>query len=129
MQKFLSRFRKDQNGSATVEFVIWLPLIASLIVGAFDLNVVLLTQSNMWNVARDAARRVAIGDMDSDAAETWAEAQLAMLGMTPTVTVSQASDDITVAVSASVADMAILGSLTQTKNYTINASVTMRSEQ
>ena len=45
MKWLRSRFRKDEGGNATVEFVLWLPLIMGIVVGAFDLNIMLMTQA------------------------------------------------------------------------------------
>jgi len=123
----LRRFLQREDGNATFEFVLWLPLIAGIIVGSFDLNRVLFAQSQMWEVARETARRVSVGELASDAADEWALAVLGSDSQTYTVTVTSGTD-VTVAISRQVTDVALIGSLTDSSDFQINASVTMRNE-
>lgn len=128
MKRFLSRFRRDENGNATVEFVLWLPLIAGIIVGTFDLNIVLMTQSNMWQVARDTARRVSTGELTASAAQAYALEQLDYMGFEYGVDVTD-GDDVVVQVQTYLSNVAVLGVMGGNGKYAITATVTMRSEQ
>ncbi|MFQ5438194.1 MAG: TadE/TadG family type IV pilus assembly protein [Paracoccaceae bacterium] len=127
MKKLLRKFLRDDDGNATVEFVLWLPLIAGVIVGAFDLNIVLMTQSNMWSVARDTARRVAIGDLTASEGQAYAINQLTFMNFEYGVDVT-ASDDVTVDIQTSLSNVAVLGVMGGMGSYQVNASVTMRNE-
>jgi Flp pilus assembly protein TadG len=125
--KLLRLFRKNEDGNASVEFVIWLPIIMGVVVGTFDLNMVLLTQSQMWDVARDVARQVSIGTLDTSTGATYALTQLNSDSNTYTVTITS-STDVVVSISRLMEDIAVIGSLTEFNSYQVNASVTMRSE-
>lgn len=59
------RFLRDSRGSATIEFVLWVPVFAFLLMLTADASFVYLTTTRMENAARDAARRVSIGQYDT----------------------------------------------------------------
>lgn len=54
----LHRFLADDRGSQTVEFVMWVPFIVSLMLVVMDASVLYVTHSDMWTIARDTARRM-----------------------------------------------------------------------
>lgn len=127
MKRLLKRFFQDQDGNATVEFTLWIPLIAGVIVGAFDLNIVLTTQSTMWDVARDTARRVAIGQFQADTGQEYALSQLTFMGFDYGVDVV-AGDDVVVTIRTYLGNVAILGVMGDMGNFQLTAAVTMRNE-
>lgn len=55
------RLWRDQNGSSTVEFVLWLPLFAFMLMLTANASFVYLDLTRMENAARDGARRIALG--------------------------------------------------------------------
>lgn len=57
----LRNFLKRKSGAITVEYIIWLPFFAALVVFIFDVSMTMQKSSRMWDVARDAARSVATG--------------------------------------------------------------------
>lgn len=128
MKRLLSKFLRNDHGNATVEFVLWLPLITGIIVGAFDLNVVLMTQSNMWTVARDTARRVSTGELDATTGQTYALSQLSYMNFEYGVDITVGTD-VVVDIDTFLSNVAVLGSMGAMGEYAINASVTMRVEQ
>ena len=75
-------FLRDDRGSQTIEFVLWLPIIGALLVIISYASILYTTQTEMWNVARDTARRMTTGLFDVDevldaaAAEEYAQSQL-----------------------------------------------------
>ena len=76
MRGFAS-FLLDDRGTATIEFVIWIPMIAMLLVLATDASTMYLTHTEMWTVARDTARRMTTKNLLTKAeAEAYASAQL-----------------------------------------------------
>jgi len=127
MRRLLRRFSRNDDGNATVEFVLWLPLIMGILVGAFDLNVIMATQSNMWDVARDTARRVSTGELNSTTAQTYALAKLTYMGFDYGVDVT-VGDDVVVAVDTYLSNVAVLGSMGGLNSYHVTAAVTMRVE-
>lgn len=48
----------DERGSVTIEFVLWVPVIMVLIAIVIDATTIYITHAEMWNVARDTARRM-----------------------------------------------------------------------
>ncbi len=128
MKRILRRFIKRDEGNATVEFVLWLPLIAGVIVGTFDLNTVLTTQNHMWSVARDTARRVSTGELDATTGSEYALEQLTFMNFEYGVDVT-VGDDVVVEVETFLSNVAIVGVMGDMGSYGINATVTMRNEQ
>lgn len=128
MTRFLRRFKKNDEGNATVEFVLWLPLIVGIVVGAFDLNIILMTQSNMWNVARDTARRISTGELDAAAGQAYALEQLTYMNFEYGVDIS-VDTDVVVDIDTFLSNVAVIGSMGAMGDYAVSASVTMRVEQ
>lgn len=52
------RFISDDKGAVTIEFTTLVPAFVMLFVFFVDASIVYLTHSEMWNVARDIARRM-----------------------------------------------------------------------
>src|ERR1051326_3334366 len=65
----LRSFAQD-DGTVTVEFMLWMPLIFTIILFTVDVALIYLKQADMWNVARDISRR-----MSADSTVTTASAQ------------------------------------------------------
>ncbi len=128
MKLLLRRFLKADEGNATVEFVLWLPLIVGIVVGAFDLNIVLMAQSNMYSIARDTARRVSTGELDASTGQAYALDKLTYMNFEYGVDVD-VGDDVVVEVETFLSNVAVLGSMGNLGSYAINATVTMRNEQ
>ena len=127
MKRLLKRFSRNDDGNATVEFVLWLPLIMGILVGAFDLNVIMATQSSMWDIARDTARRVSTGELNATTAQSYALAKLTYMGFDYGVDVT-VGDDVVVNVDTYLSNVAALGSMGGLNSYHVTASVTMRVE-
>ncbi len=72
----LSRLLRDERGTATIEFVLWVPIFAVILLAAVDATVLYLHHTEMWNVARDVGRSVAVGQITEDEAETAIEERL-----------------------------------------------------
>lgn len=67
----IGQFLRDERGSFTIEFVLWVPLFAFLLMLAVDASTVYMALTRMENAARDAVRQVSIGRLKSDAVETY----------------------------------------------------------
>lgn len=61
----------DEAGAVTIEFVTWMPAFAAMLAFIVDFSFVFLTNSSMWDSARDAARRIALHKMTADQAEEY----------------------------------------------------------
>ena len=70
-------FLRDDRGSQTIEIVLWIPIFVALLVIITDASMLYLTQTEMWNVARDTARRMTTTNLQTVAeAEDYANSQL-----------------------------------------------------
>ncbi len=59
------RFIKDSKGAVTIEFTVLVPVFVFLMVFFTDTSVIYLTHSEMYNAARDIARRMATHELET----------------------------------------------------------------
>lgn len=76
----LGQFTRDEKGAVTVEFTVLVPFVIFLFVFFVDAAVIYLTHSEMYNVARDAARRMATGELENSGAVTQYASEHLFLG-------------------------------------------------
>ncbi len=82
----IRNFCRDDDGSYTVEIVMWLPALLVAFQFVTDATLAMLTQQNFYNVARDASRMVALGQRTIDEAESYIYTELAHVeGVTASV--------------------------------------------
>jgi len=135
-------FLRDDRGSQTIEFVLWLPITAALLVIISYASILYTTHTEMWNVARDTARRMTTGlfdvtgVLDEAAAEEYAQSQLKLYevfdaGYLVEVTEDPVASTMTVVITLSVADSsfdaAFFGAFSLVGG-TMAARVVMRAE-
>ena len=65
LMRSFDRFLKDSKGAVTTEFTVLVPAFVFLMVFFADASVIYLTHSEMYNAARDVARRMATGQLES----------------------------------------------------------------
>ena len=116
----LRRFSEDEDGSHTIEFVLWVPIFILILSLVVDVCFLFLAQSRMFDVASDATRRLAIRQMTEAEAETYAETNASFRGAAADATPSCPSNsgycEITIELnSADVAVTGILGLLSSEK--------------
>jgi len=104
----VSEFLCDEHGSATIEFVIWVPLYVVLLVAVTDASILYLSHTEMWNAARDTARRISVGALTAADAPDRAGEMLLLSGRSYTVAASDAGPVI-VEISVGVGDASIFG--------------------
>ena len=71
-QKFrtlLDRLRRSEDGSVTIEYVLWVPIWLALFGIATDATILMHQQLQLTVAARDASRQVALGRQDPEAME------------------------------------------------------------
>ncbi len=124
----VSNFLSDQRGSLSIEFVLWLPAFAFLLLLAADSTMAFMRQSQMWQVSRETARIVSRYGMDELTAETYA-ATMATIGETvPTVDVGFANAEVSVAMTMPLASMAPFGVLGFLPSQNVSVTVTHAME-
>lgn len=65
------RFGHDEDGSYTLEVVLWFPALLLAFQFVTDSTMALMHQQNFYNVARDASRMVALGQRTTTEAEDY----------------------------------------------------------
>ncbi|MDH3666169.1 MAG: pilus assembly protein [Paracoccaceae bacterium] len=125
----ISGFLRDETGAASIEFVLWVPVFAFLLVAVIDATVLYLQHTEMWNVSRDVARRVAIGDMaESDVVQV-VQNEMYLYSKAYTVATSQPTDpDVQIAIQTTVAEASVFGIFQAVMDEKLTAVVTMRRE-
>ena len=118
----LKSFRKDEDASATIEFVLWLPLLCSLFLLATDATVAFMRQSQMWQVSRDTARVLSRHGMTDATAKDYAQANASFGSTVPEVTVQSSNTQVMVAISAPASAMTVFGTL----NFALGEKITTR---
>jgi len=131
------------DGSVTVEFIIWLPVLMLIVAFTADACELYLVRADMWSVAADTARRMAVGQLaaattTTGTAQTYAASQLMHSGLPYTYNFVQGSmtatppvDDV-VEISLPVASASIFGILAAYGSFSgaqLDVKITMRAEQ
>ncbi|HSF95368.1 MAG TPA: TadE family protein [Thermohalobaculum sp.] len=110
----MKKFLDDETGSMSVEFVMWIPFLAIMLVIAVDASYLYLSQNQMWNVARDTARRMTTQVIKTDQeAENWAESRLSIYPHNYTVDATSTPAYVSVVISAQVVDLVPFGAFTR----------------
>ena len=125
----VSQFLRDEQGSAKIEFVLWVPVFAVLLIATIDATVLYLHHTEMWNVSRDVARRVAVGDMTENQVAQVVQDELFLYADHYWVATSQPTDlDVKIAIQTSIADASVFGFFKPVLSENLVALVTMRRE-
>jgi Flp pilus assembly protein TadG len=104
--------RRDERGVSAVEFALVAPLLIAMLLGTIQYGSLFLVQTRMNDAARDTARRLAVGDLGSEAAaEEHARAMLADWSAEFTATAklpTPPDHDVVVTITVPMADAALL---------------------
>jgi Flp pilus assembly protein TadG len=117
-----------------VEFAIIVPVGLALLAGIIQFGFALFIESHMAGVARDTARRFAVGASDQAEAAQFAQDSLINWGVTYTVTVtppdpSDPSDvDVNVLISLPRSSVALIDMAGLFQSGTLTTTVTMLTE-
>ncbi len=99
----------DETGAVTIEFTTLVPAFVLLLVFFVDASTIYLTRSEMYNVARDAARRMSTDQLQtSDEVKTYVESHL-NLGDRVYVVDPDFGGEMTVTLGIRIGDAAIFG--------------------
>lgn len=125
----VSQFLRDEHGSATIEFVLWVPIFVIILVAATDATILYLHHTEMWNVSRDVARRVAVGDITEADAAAVVQNEMFLYSRAYTVATSDPADlDVRIMIQTSVRDASVFGFFEPVLDRYLTAMVTMRRE-
>jgi len=128
----LRSFAQD-DGTVTVEFMLWMPLIFTIILFTVDVALIYLKQADMWNVARDISRRMSVDSSVTNAsAQTQAQNQLFTSLSSATITATGgtvAGQDKVVTIQIGLCNASLFGVVGCYDNtLQLTARVTMASE-
>ena len=119
-----SRFFRRQDGSATVETVLWFPFFIAVFGLMFDSSMVFFTQSKIMRAIQDGNREYSIGRLaDTDSTETYIENVLAGINVTATAASRVSSSGvITTVVTVRASEMDMIGYFTAIRNVVFTVS-------
>lgn len=122
-------FLRDQNGSATVESVLWMPIFIFLLGLIADTSIVFGSQSQALRIVQDANRALAVGHFATpDEAKNYVKQQLSTLSPHASVTTTVTNGVIRTSVSMPIADLAATGLVTNFNGMAISVSSEFLSE-
>ncbi len=124
---------RDERGAAAVEFAFIMPIMLLIFSGILQFGSVMFLENHMTNVAREASRRVAVGELSEADAATMVQGSLINWGVTYEVSVATAdtedgNEDITVGISLPLSEAALMDVLGLFETGSLSTSVTMRME-
>ncbi len=120
---------RSERGVAAVEFALAIPFVLLVLSGIIQFGFVLFLQSHVADVARETARRVAVGEFEQAEAVQFAQDSLLNWGVTYTVAVTFPDpDDVDVQISLPMSQAALIDLLGLFQSGTLTAAVTAREE-
>ena len=123
MNRLLKRFARDTSGNATVEFVIWLPMVLLAFGLTVDVSMIFHSQSQVLRIVQDANRNASIGRIRTPAeAEDYIEGRLHTASATANATSSITAGVITTTVTYPARDFQILGFFKQFNDLEITVN-------
>ena len=134
MRRRLLAFGADE-GTVTVEFMLWLPLIFTIILFTVDVALIYLKQADMWNVARDQARRMSVSSSYNPTSAQIEQNLFTSLQNASSISASATGGgsansgvDKVVTISVGLCDASLFGVVGCSGSFTLTARVTMASE-
>lgn len=118
----LRRFRSDENGAATIEAVLWIPVFFFLLVLIVDASLMFHGQARALRIVQDNNRAVAVGRIPTTDAEAIILNRLAQISPNARVSTSNNSGIIGTVVGMPATDLSSLGIVTKMGDFTIWAS-------
>lgn len=78
LRRRLRRAARDRRGGATVEFVLWAPALAAMIMVVADMALILTTNANIQHAAREAARGLARHQLSANTVEAFVQERISL---------------------------------------------------
>lgn len=125
----ISGFLSQQDGSATIEFVMWLPLFLFVFGLIAEASLIFAGETTILRVVQDANRAMSIGRLTTaSATETQIKNNIAKLAPDAQVTTTVTNGIIHSTVSVPVSDLTFTGLVPQFKSLNVKVSAQMMSE-
>ncbi|QHQ36139.1 TadE/TadG family type IV pilus assembly protein [Algicella marina] len=122
------RLLKEEDGSSTVEIALWLPIFFLIIATSVDFSLIFSKNAQMWDVARDSARRMATYSMDGEEAKTYAHSRVRNTADSVEVQTLDEGEEVIVTISVPIEDTAFFSFIATKAWGDIEARVSMLKE-
>lgn len=125
--KSLERFLRDDDGSFTIEAVIWMPIFAIILALIFNVSMVFFTESQLLRIVQDANRAFSLGRLDdTTATENYITNALAYLDTTVAVTTTLDGGIISTVLNVPAVDLMPMSFM---RDQFRDIAITVRSQQ
>lgn len=130
----IKAFLRQEGGSATIEFVLWLPIVMAVLLLVVDSSMLFLSRSHAMRVLQDTNRLYSVGQFTGTAAERVTKAQNYALsrlrGLSPSATATTTETNRVVRTSATMStkEIAAIGFLGMMIDTTMVVSAEHRVE-
>lgn len=130
----LKAFLRQEGGSATIEFVLWLPIVMAILLLVVDSSMLFMSRSHAMRVLQDTNRLYSVGQFTGTAAERITKAQNYALsrlrGLSPSATATTTETNRVVRTSATMEtrEIAAIGFLGMMIDTTMVVSAEHRVE-
>ena len=130
----IKAFFRNEGGSATIEFVLWLPIVMAVLLLVVDSSMLFLSRSHAMRVLQDTNRLYSVGQFTGTAAERVTKAQNYALsrlrGLSPSATATTTETNRVVRTSATMKtkEIAAIGFLGMMIDTTMVVSAEHRVE-
>ena len=129
LHRSISRGLSDESGAATVEFVLWLPVMAALFGLVVDTSIIFGDQSQILRVVQDVNRAVSIGHVrTSDDAEAMILADIDNIAPNASVETTLSNGIITSTVTIPVSDLSVTNLIDVFHDFNVTVSAQHLSE-
>ena len=123
MKKLLHRFRTGEDGTATVESVLWIPIFVWILVLIVNASMIIFEKNQAYRIVQNANRILSTGYMQTEAeVESYIAAQLQDIAPSATVTTTIANGVVTSDVSYQVSDVFMPHVVTELLNVWVTIS-------
>lgn len=123
MNRLLKKFARDEKGSSTVEFVIWMPVVLMAFGLTVDVSMIFHSQSQVLRIVQDANRNASIGRLRTTTeAEDYIEDRLHNASASANATSTITAGVITTTVTYPARDFQILGFFKQFNDLEITVN-------
>lgn len=127
-KKIYSKLKED-SGSVSIEYVLWLPLFILLVFTIVDVSLMFTANARMWDAAREGARRMAIHNMTPEQTATYIEEKLSTEKRTYEVTTNDSGNEVDINVQIGFRDAAVFGHMMGDADWgKLSANVIMLKE-
>ena len=124
----LKRFRREERGTTSIEFVLWFPFFIALQGMIADSSMAFMNLNRMYDVARDTARRASLGEMTASQAASHINSTLPGF-IAPTVTVDDTDPtDLSIQIAAPISNLVFFGAFDAFSLGNVQINYTVRKE-